>query len=223
MRAQLSLPALGLAFLVLTAVTVLGIAVADNAVVSSERSALDRQAAVALSDRLVSTDGPLAVRANVLDASAVAKLNQTSLRAQYGLSADADARITLDGDEIVSTGEVDSDPSIERLVVVEERRNRTITPSFRAGNSVILPRRTDRIQLSIRPSANATVSTVRIGERIVLHNKTGLYGKFVLSVSRLETAEISFESNTSLSSGSVSLTYYPVETRKARLGVSVDG
>ncbi len=223
MRGQLSLPALGLAFLVLTAVIVLGIATADNAVLSSERSALDRQATVALSDRLVSTDGPLAVRANVLDASAVAALNETTLRAQYGLSADADARITLDGEEIVSTGEVDSDPSIERLVVVEERRNRTITPSFTAGNTVTLPRRTDRIQLSIQPPANATVSTVRVGERIVLHSESGLRGKFTLSVSRLETAEISFESNTSLSSGSVSLTYYPVETRKARLGVTVDG
>lgn len=223
MRAQLSLPALGLAFLVLTAVTVLGVAIADNAVVSSERSALDRQATVALSDRLVSTDGPLAVRANVLDASAVATLNQTTLRMQYGLAADADARITLEGETIVETGDVDGTSSIARLVIIEERRNRTLAPSFAAGNSVTLPRRTDRIQLSIRPPANATVSTVRVSDRVVLHNETGLDGNFTVSVSRLETAQISFESNASLSGGWISLTYYPVETRKARLGVTVDG
>ncbi|WP_340099959.1 DUF7263 family protein [Salinibaculum salinum] len=223
MRAQLSLPALGLAFLVLTAVTVLGVAVADNAVVSSERSALDRQATVALSDRLVSTDGPLAVRANVLEESAVATLNQSTLRTQYGLAADADARINLAGETIVETGDVDSTSSIERLVVVEERRNRTLTPSFAAGNSVTLPRRTGRIQLSIHPSANTTVSTIRVGDQVVLHNESGLRGNFTVSVSRLENAEISFESNKSLSSGSISLTYYPVETRKVRLGVTVDG
>ncbi|MEF8785816.1 MAG: hypothetical protein V5A45_07770 [Haloarculaceae archaeon] len=223
MRAQLSLPALGLAFLVLTAVAVLGVAIADNAVVSSERSALDRQATVALSDRLVSTDGPLAVRANVLDAAAVATFNQTTLRTQYGLAADADARITLEGETIVETGDVDGTSSIARLVIIEERRNRTLAPSFAAGNSVTLPRRTDRIQLSIRPPANATVSTVRVGDRVVLHNETGLDGNFTVSVSRLETAELSFESNASLSGGWISLTYYPVQTRKARLGVTVDG
>jgi hypothetical protein len=223
MRAQLSLPALGLAFLVLTAVTALSVAVADNAVISSERSALDRQATVALSDRLVSTDGPLAVRANVLDASAVAELNETTLHTQYGLAADADVRITLGEETIVETGDADGTSSIERLVVVEERRNRTLIPSFAAGNSVTLPRRTDQIRLTIRPLANTTVSTVKVGDRVVLHNETGLDGNFTVSVSRLETAEVSFESNTSLSRGSISLTYYPVETRKARLGVAVDG
>lgn len=223
MRAQLSLPALGLAFLVLTAVTVLGVAVAESAVVSSERSTLDRQATVALSDRLVSTTGPLAVRANVLNGSAVPNLNETVLRTQYGLASDADAKITLDGETVVSTGDVDDGPTIERLVVLEERRNRTLTPAFGSGNQVTLPRRTDRLQLSIYPPENTTVSGVRVGNRVVLSNESGLRGTFSVSTSRLETVRLSFESTTRLSKGTVSVTYYPVETRKARLGVTVDG
>jgi hypothetical protein len=223
MRAQLSLPALGLAFLVLTAVTVLGVAVADGAVGSTERPALDRQAAVALSDRLVTAEGPLTVRANVVTASAVADLNETVLRTEYGLAAGTDVRITLDGNELVSSGSVDDGVSIERLVVIRERHVRTLDPSFSAGNSVTLPRRTDRVTLSITPGTNTTVSTVRVGDRVVLHNDSGLYGTFNASVSSLETARLTFESTGPLAQGNVSVTYYPVETRKARLGVTVDG
>lgn len=223
MRGQLSLPALGLAFLVLTAVAVLGVAVADGAVVSAERPALDRQAAVALSDRLVSAEGPLTVRANVVDRDAIADLNASVLRAHYGLAADADASVTLDGTTIASTGSTDGGVSIERLVVVRERHTRTLTPAFVASNAVTLPRRTGRVRLSIRPSPNTTVSSVTVNARVVLYNESGLRGTFTVDISRLETARISFESSGPLSRGSIRVTYYPVETQKARLGVTVDG
>ncbi|WP_302082518.1 DUF7263 family protein [Salinibaculum rarum] len=223
MRAQLSLPALGLAFLVLTSVAVLGVAVADTAAVSAERPALDRQATVALSDRLVSPDGPLAVRQNVLDASAVETLNRTTLHTTCGLRADVAAEVTLDGETLVATGDTDGGTSIERLVVVEQRRNRTLTPPFAGSNNVTLPRRTNRLDLAIRPSQNITISTARVGNRVVLHNESGLRGNFTVGVSRLETTRLSFESSARLSTGDVSLTYYPVESRKARLGVTVDG
>ena len=223
MRAQLSLPALGLAFLVLTAVVVLGVAIADGAVVSAERDALDRQATVTLSDRLVSADGPLTARQNVLSEASLTELNETTLRTQYGLGADADARVSLDGTTLATTGSVDGDRSIERLVVVRERHNQTLTPAFAAGNRVTLPRRTDRVYLTISPERNNTVSTVRAGDRVVLHNDSGLRGSFTVHPSRLETTTIVFDSNRTLLEGSVRLTYQPVVTRKAQLGVTVDG
>lgn len=223
MRGQLSLPALAIALLVLTAVTALGIAVADSAIASAERSALDRQAAVDLSDRLVSTDGPLADRANVFVAASLSELNQTTLRTQYGLAADADATVTLGGNTLVSTGETDGGASIQRLVVVTKRYNRTLEPSFRAGNSITIPRRTPRVKLTIAPQENTTVSTVRVGERVALHNESGLRGTFTVETSRLETPRLSLESDRALGDGAIAVTYYPAETEKKRLGVTVDG
>lgn len=222
MRAQMSLPAVGLAFLVLTAVAVLGVAVADGVAISAERSSLDRQAAVALSDRLVGADAPVTERANVLNETALAKLNATALRTQYGLADGADAEVTLDGEPVATTGDVDDGVTIERLAVVVERHNRTITPPFVGTNRVTIPRRTSRVRIDIRPS-NATVRTVRAGDRVVLHNSSGLRGEYTVSLSRRRTAELAFESTDRLATDAVEITYYPVETRKARLGVTVDG
>jgi len=223
MRAQTSLPALGLAFLVLTAVTVLGVVVADGAALSADRSSLDEHAAVALSDRLVSASAPVTVRANVLNATAIAGLNDTALRTRYGLATDADAKITLEGKTVVRTGSVENHPDIERLVVVRERHSRTITPAFVAGNEVTLPRRTAKVRLNVRPPANTTVRTVRADDRIILHNDSGLRGTYTASLSRRRTVRLSFDATDRLSTGDVTITYYPVETRKARLGVTVDG
>ena len=207
----------------LTAVVVLGVAVADSAVVSAERSALDRQAAVALSDRLVAADSALTTRSNVLDSATLENLTESKLRTQYGLASDSDVAVSLDGNGLISTGSVDDGVTVDRLVVVRERHERTLTPSFPAGNGVTLPRRTDRVRLSIHPGPNTTISTVRVGKRVVLHDTAGLRGSFTVGVSQFETARLSFDANASLSRGTVTLTYYPVETRKARLEVTVDG
>lgn len=222
MRGQLSLPALGFAFLVLTAVVVLGIAVADGALVSAERDTLERQATVTLSDRLVSASGPVTVRRNVFDEAALTALNETTLRTAYGLGADAEAEISLDGTTLASTGDVDDGTSIERLVVVREPQRHTLRPSFRTGRTVTLPRRTDRVELAIRPRSNVSVTTVRTSDRTVLHNDSGVRGTFTVHPSRYRTATLSFDSNGTLSQGDVRLTYYPVETRKAQLEVTVD-
>jgi hypothetical protein len=221
-RGQLSLPALAFAFLVLTAVVVLGVAVADGALVSAERDPVERQATVTLSDRLVSADGPLTVRPNVFEEAELTALNETTLRTAYGLGVDADAEISLDGTTLVSTGDVDGDHSIERLVVVRESHSHTLWPAFLTGRTVTLPRRTNRVRLAIRPASNTTVTTVRTSDRVVLHNDSGLHGTFTVHPSRHRTASLSFDSNGTLSQGDVRLTYYPVETRKAQLEVTVD-
>lgn len=223
MRGQTSLPALGLALLALTAVTVLGVAVADDAVVSADRSALDRQAAVALSDRLVDRHGPLTTRPNVLNATAVAELNATTLRTAYGVDADTDVEVALDGETLATTGTVDDGEHVERLVVVEQRQRRTLTPAFAGGTTVTLPRRTDRIELRVQPPANTTVSTVRADEQVVLHDDSGLDGRYAVSVSRHRTVTLDFDTTGPLDQGHVTVVYYPTETRKATLEVTVDG
>lgn len=223
MRAQTSLPALGLAFLVFTGVVVVGVVVADGAVLSADRSALDRQAAVALSDRLVAADAPLTDRANVVNGTAIEEMNGTRLRARYGLAPGADAAVALDDRTVAKTGPVDGGYTVERLVVVREVHRRTLTPSFVAGNRVTLPRRTGRARLAIDPPQNTTVTVVRAGQRVVLANDSGLRGRFSVDLARYRTTEFVFEATDQLSEGNVTITYYPVETRKARLEVTVDG
>ncbi|MFC7081255.1 DUF7263 family protein [Halorussus caseinilyticus] len=75
MRAQMNLPALAVALLVVTTVTVVSLGMADRAYLSAERDADQRRVAVALSERLVAPDAAVTTRANVLEDDALADLN----------------------------------------------------------------------------------------------------------------------------------------------------
>ncbi len=223
MRAQTSLPALGFALLLLTGVLVFGVAVADHALVDADRDALDRQAAVDLSDRLLAQDAPLTERANVLNESAVEGLDSTRLQTVYGVTEATDAEISLDGNTIASTGSVEDGSTITRLVVVENTSARTLQPRFVGEHSVTLPRRTDRVRLRIEPHSNTTVQTVRANDRVVLANDSGLRGNFTVALSPYRTTRLRFEATGRLSADSVEVTYYPATTTKQRLEVRVDG
>lgn len=222
MRAQTSLPAFGIALLILTAGVVIGVTSADAALGDADRSPLERQAAVGLSERLVRADAPITERANVINDSALSNLSATDLRDQYGLSGDVAVQITLDDRTLVSTGDPSEGTTIERIVLVEQRENRTLAPSLNRARTVTLPRRTPSITLTLRPPANTTVRTVRINGRVRLHNTSGLSGTYDVPVSTTETARIQFDALGPLADDSVSIQYYPSLTEKARLGVTVD-
>ena len=89
--------------------------------------------------------------------------------------------------------------------------------------SVTLPRRTPNATLTLSPPNGTTVSTVRANGRVVLHDESGIEGTETVDLSRFETATLTFESSDRLPEGSVVVTYYPSRTRKAVLGVTVDG
>lgn len=219
MRAQTSLPALGVAFLLLTAGLVVGITAADSALLSADRPSLDRQAAVGLSDRLVAAEAPLTDRANVLNGSAVEDLTAADLRTEYGLSSDADVRVRLDDRTLARAGDAAGGTRVERIVLVNRRVTRTLTP---AGPFVTLPRRAPRATLAVRPPANTTVRSVLVDDRVVLHNTTGLRGTFRVPLSTYRTTTLRFVATGRLPPGSVEVTYRPAITRKATLAVTVD-
>lgn len=223
MRAQTSLPALGFALLVLTGVLVFSVAIADGALLSADRKPLERQAAVDLSNRLVSADARVTDRRNVVERSAVTQVDGRRLRTQYGLRSDADASVTLDGNVIATTGDTDGGTEITRLVLVRSVTERTLTPRFTGGNSVTLPRRTRNATLTIRPGRTTTVTSVRANGRVVLHNDSGLRGPAEVTLSPYRTVTFRFEASGPLDSGDVIIDYYPATTEKARLGVTVDG
>ncbi|WP_121821967.1 DUF7263 family protein [Halostella salina] len=224
-RAQANMPALLVALIALSTVAGVGLFVADDAVGSATRDAGERRVAVGLSDRLVSADGPLAVRANVLDARAVASLTPAAFESQYPVARDHAVRVTLDGEPLVSTGDADGGTTIRRVVLVERRERVTRTPALGANReqSVTLPRRTPNATVELSPPNGTTVTTVRANGRVVLHDDAGVEGTATVDLSRFETATLTFASSDRLPDGSVTVTYYPSRTRKALLGVTVDG
>jgi len=220
-RGQSNLVAVAMALVTLTAATGLGLALADAAYASAERPADQRRVAVALSERLVAPASPLAARANVLNASAVARFDARSLRSAFPVVGDRPVRVRLDDRTVVADGTYAETRTMRRVVLVERRRAITRTPALGGENAVTLPRRTPRVAVRIDPPPATTVRTVRVDGRVALRNATGLAGNFTLRTSRLETVRLSFEASGPLPPGSVALTYYPATTTKAVMEVTV--
>lgn len=220
MRGQTELPALGVAFVLLTAALVLAIGAASMSFTTAERPALERQAAVSLSDQLVSEQAPLTARQNILREPAVAVFNESKLQA-YELP-DGAVAVELDGETIATRGEPSGGTTVERIVLVEERTEKTIQPEFEDSRTVTLPRRTFNTTVTIMPPAGTTVRSVRADGAVVLQNESGLAGTFELSLSSLETTTLRFEAAGPLPDNRVELSYEAAETSKATLAVTVD-
>ncbi len=221
-RAQTNLPALAVALLVLTTTVGLGMALADRAFGSADRQPNERRVAVALSERLVNPDGPLTVRANVLNGTAVDAVTVQRLRAQFPVLGDRAVRIRLDNRTLLDAGPVTGGTTIRRVVLVRRAETRQYEPRFAATNTTTLPRRTSRVTLTIRTPPRTAIETVRANGRVALHNQSGLTGNLTVAVSRFETTRLSFAANRSLSQGDVLVTYAPARTTKATLAVTVD-
>lgn len=223
MRAQTSLPAVGIAFLLLTGTLVVGVLAAEAALRGGDRQALDRRAAIGLSETLVRANAHVTERQNVLNESALANLTVTDLQNRYGLPPNVSVRITLDGRTLVSRGSPAGGVTVERAVLIEQREWHTVTPPLEKTRAVTVPRRTTAVHLTLRPPVNTTLRTVRINGRVRLHNTSGLNGTYEVPVTTVETARLQFEPVGPLSNETAVLRYEPVETEKGRLEVTVDG
>ena len=222
-RGQANLPALGVALLIVTAVAGMSFGIADGAYRGADRDAGERRVAVALSERLVSADTAYTARANVLNGTGMDRLTAARLRTAFPVSGGYDVRLRLGDRELVSTGEVADGTTIRRIVLVRRTTARSVQVSSGPDHATTLPRRTGRVTLNIRPPGGTTVTTVRANGRVVLRNASGLRGEFEVAVSRLDTTELTFEASGPLPPSSTTIAYYPAETAKAMLAVSVDG
>lgn len=217
-RAQANLPALVVALLLVGTSVGAALGLASGAFATADTEPADARLATSLSERLVAADGPLTRRANVLSRAAVA--NATA--AADWLPGDADVRVRLDDSTVVSRGDPDRGVSVRRVVLLASDERRRVEPDFASGNVVTLPRRTTNATVALDPPAGAEVTTVRANERVVLHDPAGLAGAYDVTLSRYDTVTLTFEANTSLSAGSVTVDYRAETTTKAVLVVSVD-
>jgi putative heme iron utilization protein len=223
-RGQMNLPALAVALLLVTTVTVMSFGMADRAYLSSERDADQRRIAVAVSERLVGVETPVTARENVLDADAVENLSASRLRALFPTTEGTDVRVRLGNRTVVEAGDPTDGTTIRRVVLVEHRESVALTPELSANDpTVTLPRRSPRVDIELTPPDGTNVTVVRANENVVLKNNSRLFGNFEVSLSRFETTTLIFEADGPLPTGSVEVTYYPAETRKAVLAVTVDG
>lgn len=220
-RGQTSLPALGIALVLLVSTSVFAITLAEEQLGTSRGEALERESAVTLADRLVAPDSSITRRANVIDYGALHGLRAATLEARYGVEREAGVRVRLDGRTIVARGTVESGTTIRRLVVVENRTRRTVVPAFRAARNVTLPRRTTNLSLRLTPSGNATIERVRVDGHVMLEDPGGLSGTHTVRVTRYRTPTLGFEGAGNLSRGDVRVTYFPTRARKATLSVTV--
>lgn len=222
MRAQANLLSLAVGLLLVTAAVTAGVAIADGAYASAHRQPTDRGRAVALADRLVAPDSPLAVRDHVLAEGALATLTPDALRRDVPAARDWGVRLTLDGERLLAAGHPDGGVTVQRVVLVGHRTNSTLTPRLGGDTRVTLPRRTRHLTVSLDPPTGTTVREIRVDNRTVLRDPSGLDGTYRVSVSRYETATVSAESSGPLPPGSVTFTTHPLTARKATLGVTVD-
>ena len=222
-RAQMNLPALGVALLIVTAVAGMSLGIADGAYRRADREPGERRVAVALSERLVSGENPYTARANVVNGTRLDRLNAARLAAAFPVVEGHDVRLRLGDRTLVATGPIGDAATIRRLVLVRSMEPRTVRISQGPDHATTVPRRTERVTLDVDPPGGTRVTTVRANGRVVLRNESGLEGRFDVRVSRLDTAELTFDAEGPLPPRSVAVTYYPAETSKAVLAVSVDG
>lgn len=221
-RGQTTLPALAVALVVLTAVTGLALLAAETAIGAADRTPKERHAAASVADRLVTTGGPLAVRANVLNRSRVDAFDQSDLRGVVRPVGSRAISVTLDGETLARTGDSSGGTTVERIVLVEHDQTRRINTDLGDGRRVTLPRRTGSATIEMDVPNGTAVWTVRAGDRVLLHNTSGLNGSFDVSLVRTRTTTLVFRGAGDLSRADVTVAYDAPRTRKATLAVSVD-
>lgn len=225
MRGQANLLSLGVALLLVSGAVGFGLGVADDALVDADRDARERHAAVALSDRLVAGDGPLSLdgRPNVLARAALLGLDGDALRDRFRVAAAHDVTVRLDGDVVAQTGDIVGGTSIRRVVLVATEQRRVLEPVLASTpRSVTLPRRTSRIVLELSPPPATTLRTVYANGRVVLHDRSGIVGRYDVRVSRFDSTTLRFVADGPLPRGSVRIVSFPARATKGELVVTVD-
>lgn len=220
MRGQANLLAVPVALLLVTAAAGIALGVAWGALAEADRQPVQREATAALADGLLSPDGPVAVRRNVLSGQSLAELDAGTLRAAFPGYAGRSIRVSLDGRAIATTGSPDGGTTVRRLVYVEQRGSDRLVPEQPNGTTT-LPAPSPTATVSLRPPNGTSVETLRVEGQVRRHNRSGLTDEYRLDLPDGAAATITVEANGTLPAGSVVIEYRPTATRAATLAVTV--
>lgn len=212
-RAQANLLVVAVALVVLTAVTGTAVAMAEGALLTAERDSAERATTVGTADRLVAADAPVTRRANVLDRGAVRNLSAADLEALVPALTGRAIRVQIGDRTVVERGDPTGGTTVRRLGLLATTGEWSGSVDAGDGETLTIPRRTDRITVGV----SGTVTTVRVDDRVVLHDPDGLDGKTEVTVSRYDTLNV-----TAAGDGEVLVEAKPETTEKALIVVTVD-
>lgn len=223
MRAQTTLPVLGVALVLISAVSLIAVQAGSSSIERASAPTLDRATAIALSERLVTNRTELTVRPNVLDRRVFDRVDERFLHENLAVSPDTAVSIRVGNRSLLERGDVSDGSSFERIVLTRSAQERERRPRIDAGAAVTIPRRVSAVNLTLTPAPNASVRRVLAGDRVVLANESGLRGRYRVEISRFVTSVLTFDAVGALDRGDVVLRYRTPRTRKAGLVVTVDG
>ncbi|WP_418280427.1 DUF7263 family protein [Halorubrum sp. DTA98] len=216
-RGQTNLPVLAVALVVLTAVTGMTLAMAEGAYLSAERDANERGVTVSAADRFVAADADHTRRGNVLDAAALAEFTPADVTTLAPETDGADVRIRVGDETVVERGNPDGGTTVRRIALVAETDTWRGTTSTEPDDELTIPRRTGSLRIDI----DGDVRTVRVNDRVVVHDPNGIDDDAVpvrVETSRYETLTAAADGN----GGTVAVHAFPETTEKAIVAVTVD-
>ena len=197
-RGQANLLGFAAAVVVVATVTVTGVALASDALADADRQPGATHAAERLATHLIAADATHTRDRNVLRADRTATLTAADLDAAVPPIRGRPVSVSLGGDTLVERGGVDARHAggavrVERRVRVERAVDRTQRVDLATRGSLTLPDHTGR--LVIRLDTTRTVRTVRADGRVVLHDPSGLSGRYVVGVPEVRPLTVEFESD----------------------------
>ncbi|WP_435186320.1 DUF7263 family protein [Halobellus sp. EA9] len=199
-RAQANLIGFAVAVIVVVTVTVGGAGLATDALADAEREPAAVHAAERLADSLVAGDSAHTRGPNVLDAAATANLTLADVDAAAPPVRGRPVRISLGGDVLLARGAFgdrhsagDEPVRIVRRVRVEHDAARTERLDLRTERSVTLDDHGGNAAVTIDPVPGQSVTTVRAGGRVVLHDRSGLDGEYAVRLPSTRPLAVRFE------------------------------
>jgi len=198
-RAQANLIGFAVALVVVTTVTVAGATIANDALADADRQPEATRAAEALAAHLVDGDAAHTRGRNALRADPVSNLSAAALDDAVPPIRDRSIRVSLGGEVLVervgSDGPVDARAvRIERRVRVVEPTSRTRSIGLEGESEVRIDDHDGRLTVHVETSSSRTVTVVRAGGRVVLHDPSGLAGRYEVSIPRRRPLTVAFES-----------------------------
>lgn len=223
-RSQANLVSLAVALLLLVAAGGTALAIAHGALAAAERDAAERNAATDLADQFVSPGASHVRRRNVLDWNETGALTGEELESTVPAIENRSFRVRIDDRTLLERGDPTDGTTVERLVVSAVDDTREYRLDLEEDDAVTIPRRTEELRFEVESRNETNVSTIRVNDRVVLHDPDGLDGTAAVPVPWTATIRITVDAtapDATVPDATVVVTASSATTAKGRLEVTV--